>query len=145
MPLTATTRKPWKKCPMWLRWLLRWLRACTATSLTIWNEMIALEPEPLRGFPCTWCDRVYTKKDFSQKLSKYWCMSIRLFRLHCLFCLACLYTTGLSFSSIRLTVCTKSQQAKKTKNMDRTFLIDPAQSKHKRLSQSRNKAKITLC
>ena len=31
--------------------------------------MKALEPEPLRGFSCAWCDRVYTKKDFSQKLS----------------------------------------------------------------------------
>lgn len=46
---------------------------------------------------------------------------------------------------IRLTVCIKSRQAKKTKNMDRTFLIDLARSKHERQSQSRNKPKLTRC
>lgn len=101
--------------------------------------------KPLRGFSCAWCDRVYTKKEFSQKLSEYWYLSIRLFRLYCLFRLKCLYTTGLSFSSIRLSVCVKSQQAKKTKNMGRTFLIDPARSKYKLQSQSRNKPKLTAC
>lgn len=116
----------------------------TAENIQV-NTHSALEPEPLRGFSCARSDRVYTKKDFSQKLLKYWYVSIRLFRLHCLFRLKCLYATGLSFSSIRLTVCVKSQQAKKTKNMDRTFLIDPARSKHERQSQSRNKAKLTLC